>query len=325
MDSQERSFTMLPLALLKWKSRDVSPKSHSLLVDFNQIHVRNLFLFCFALSISRQYFGENINCQIDGHRVSQSFLDTKCFINGTLTNFSGVQEPILPVLYHDYYQWVSIVLLLQAISFHLPFRLWSKNIHSYVQELTIQKFEKSECDRVFNVITSSKGNGIFWKIWTLECFYAAQLICQIFLLNLFFHRVWSLSRWSWSAIPILFPEMGTCIYDYFSGGGQTAGRFRCLLPLNSVYRKVFFVIYGLFAILLVLHKVFFLYRLFLTIRLGPKWINMWWSLQIAQDVANSWHGKQTLNRKWRRFTDKTESLESDYVSMELQKVECNEE
>ncbi|GFU09640.1 innexin [Trichonephila clavipes] len=106
------------------------------------------------------------------------------FHHSTLTNFSGVKEPILPVLYHDYYQWVSIVLLLQAISFHLPFQLCSKNIHSYVQELTIQKYENSECDGVFNVI-SSKGNGIFWKIWTLECFYAAQLICQMFLLNLF--------------------------------------------------------------------------------------------------------------------------------------------
>ncbi|GFS52511.1 innexin [Trichonephila inaurata madagascariensis] len=164
---------MLPLTLLKWKSRDVSPKSHSLLIDFNQIHVHNLFLFYFALIISRQYFGENINCQTDGHRVSQSVLDTKCFINGILTNSSGGEEPILPVLYQDYYQWVSIVLLLQAISFRLPFRLWSKNIHSYVQELTIQKFEKSKYDRVFNVITSSKGNVNFgkyghWNVFTLH-------------------------------------------------------------------------------------------------------------------------------------------------------------
>ncbi|GFY40488.1 hypothetical protein TNIN_7361 [Trichonephila inaurata madagascariensis] len=56
--------------------------------------------------------------------VSQSFGPN--VLSTHLDNFSGVQEPILPVLYHDYYQWVSIVLLLQAISFHLPFRLWSK-------------------------------------------------------------------------------------------------------------------------------------------------------------------------------------------------------
>ncbi|GFQ80880.1 hypothetical protein TNCT_202241, partial [Trichonephila clavata] len=55
--------------------------------------------------------------------------------------------------------------------------------------------------------------------------------------------------------------------------------------------------------------------------MGPKWINMWWSLQIAKDEAKSWQGKQTLNRKWRRFTNKSESLENDYVSMELQKIE----
>ncbi|GFQ78857.1 hypothetical protein TNCT_633701 [Trichonephila clavata] len=63
----------------------------------------------------------------------------------------------------------------------------------------------------------------------------------------------------------------------------------------------------------------FLYRLLLTIRKGPKWINMWWSLQIATSVSKSWHGKQVLHKKWRRYTDN----ETDYVSMELQKVECN--
>ncbi|GFQ81828.1 uncharacterized protein TNCT_655541 [Trichonephila clavata] len=98
----------------------------------------------------------------------------------------------------------------------------------YVQELTIQKVETCEYDRVFHVITTSQGNGMFWKLWTLECCYDAHLLCQIVLLNVFFHRLWSLSSWSWSAIPILFPDMGTCIHDYFSGGGQTTGRFRCL-------------------------------------------------------------------------------------------------
>ncbi|GFT26052.1 uncharacterized protein NPIL_17131 [Nephila pilipes] len=116
--------------------------------------------------------------------------------------------------------------------------------------------------------------------------------------------------------------MGTCMYDYFTSGGQTTGKFRCLLPLNSVYRKVFCVVYGLFVVLMVLHKVFFLYRLILTIRMGPKWVNMWWSMQIAKNEAKTWYDKQTLTKKWRRmrFAGYDETLENAYVSMEMQKV-----
>ncbi|GFQ78692.1 innexin [Trichonephila clavata] len=117
-----------------------------------------------------------------------------------------------------------------ALSFHLPFRLYSKTLHSYVQELTIQKVEPSEYDRVFQVITASQGHGMFWKLWTLECVYAAHLLCQIVLLNVFFHRVWSLSSWSWSVIPMLFPDMGTASMTIFQGEGKRPEGFVVYSP-----------------------------------------------------------------------------------------------
>ncbi|GFQ73580.1 innexin [Trichonephila clavata] len=108
----------------------------------------------------------------------------------------------------------------KALSFHLPFRLYSKTLHSYVQELTIQKVEPSEYDRVFQVNYRFSGHGMFWNYgpWNVCMLHTSS--AKIVLFNVFFHRVWSLSSWSWSAIPMLFPDMGTCLYDYFSGEGK---------------------------------------------------------------------------------------------------------
>ncbi|GBN13077.1 hypothetical protein AVEN_257666-1 [Araneus ventricosus] len=239
--------------------------------------------------MARQLFGDNINCQLDGQSIGQSFLNTKCFINGTRTNLIGPTYATLPILYHDYYQWIPIVLLLLAFSFYLPFRIWSRHIHNFMEELTTKIEDEESCDRIFQVITLSKGNRLYWKTWALECVYAVHLMIHIILLNQFFHRLLSLSGWSWSAIPLLFPEIATCFYDYFGRGLQTLGKFQWLMPLNTLYRKIFFVVYVMCSVLIPLHVIFFLYRMIMALRMGRNWINMWWCVQISKQAAKTWH------------------------------------
>ncbi|GFR15886.1 innexin [Trichonephila clavata] len=176
---------MLPLTLLKWKSRDVSPRVIVLLFQPNPRSQLISLLFCPQHFPS--IFGENIHCQLDGHKVSQSFLDTKCFINGTLTNFSGVENPILPVLYHDYYQWVSIVLFYKPFPFIYLSTVF-QNPSFLCTRVDYSESEPSEYDRVFQVIAPLKAMACL-ETMTLECVYAAHLLCQIVLLNVFFHRV----------------------------------------------------------------------------------------------------------------------------------------
>lgn len=107
---------MLPLLhLLKWKgSHRGNIQSCSMLVDFNQIHIRNLFLFCFGLGLAKQMFGENIECQHNKHDIEKKVLEMKCFINYTRTTFMD------ETLIHDFYQWIPVILLLLAFSFHFP-------------------------------------------------------------------------------------------------------------------------------------------------------------------------------------------------------------
>lgn len=113
------------------------------------------FIFIFGVSVSAQeYFGNPINCKISDSR-EQSFAETNCWIHGTFTvrkaskskstvelmqrNFFqtkfSVPFPPLPVVdgkvtledvreYQKYYQWISIVLMIQAILFYTPAYLW---------------------------------------------------------------------------------------------------------------------------------------------------------------------------------------------------------
>lgn len=299
--------------LLKWKLSNVPQWSHSTLVDLQQLYVRNVFLFCFGLSMTRQFFGPNIICQLDGNRLTQDMLDTKCFINGTFTDFSDTENAIVPSLNHNYYQWVSLVLLLMAFSFHFPFRMWAKYASQFIKELSTCLKTEEDCCRVIHIIRQSRGNHLFWKMFLLECIYFMHLVLQIVLMDQFFNRIWSLSKWSHTAIDLLFPDMSSCFYDFYSVGGITTGRFRCLLPLNSVYRKVFWIIYPVFVSLMALHVLFFVYRLCLAIYFGKEWINEWWCVQVAKSRAESWLAKDSLHKAW--VQRKKTFGKEEYVSM----------
>ena len=298
---------MLPLLnLVKWKG-SIHVTSCSMLVDFIQVHVRNVFLFCFGLGLAKQLFGDSIHCQRDGSSIDQVIVDMKCFINGTHSQVNGEK------FYLDYYQWIPVILLLLALSFHMPCRIWHKWTGGFIQEVTTHLKDQAACDRVLHVVTQCRGNGLFWKTWMLEMLYSVHLLWHIWILNLVFHDVWSLSGWSpQKALAVLFPDMAHCHYDYFGGGGQTEAKFTCLLPLNSAYRKVFGVIHVLFILLAVLHVACFSYRAYLVIAHGRKRVDMWWCMTIAASRAQTWQVKTTLMDMCR---DSVLCKDSKYISM----------
>lgn len=280
--------------LLKWKRSNLPGWSHSVLVDFQQVYVRNILLFCFGLCLERRFFGDNILCQMDGHRIGQELLNAKCFINGTFS-----KNDKLDVIYHDYYQWIPVLLLVLAYSFHFPYRVWSKYTSAFIKELG--KEIENEQDYIELIETLSKGDCLYWKTIALETFYGVQLTVIIVVIDVFFNRVWSSVHWSWTAIPILFPEMVSCNYDYFSSGGITSGRFRCLLPLNAVYRRAFVGLYVLCLFLMVAHIVYLIYRFVSTIIVGKNKINIWWNFQVAKSLTHSWRVRCALEKEWKRM------------------------
>ena len=276
------------LHLIKFKSK--KSQSYSVVIDFQQFYIRNVILFCTGLSMARILFGENIICQLNVKSVSQIFVDTTCFINGTMT----VEKD--SVIYHNYYQWVSVYLLLLAFGFYLPYSIWSKYAGNYLRHL--EKIADKPDDAI-QVIKSSKGNLIYFKTWALELFYIVYILFILYLTDIFFNNLWSKYEWSWQAIYKIFPDNGSCFVTYYQSSGSTDGKFNCLLPLSSVYRKIFLSFYGLFLFLILFNILVFFYRIKFLLR-KKKFVNVWWAFMIVKVCATSWNAEKqyelALNR-----------------------------
>lgn len=273
------------LQLIKFNSK--KSQSYSILIDFQQIYIRNLILFCTGLSMARLLFGENIICQSTVKSLTQNFIDTKCYINGTMTK--GTDGNV--TIYHDYYQWISVYLMLLAFGFYFPYSIWSKWFGNYLRHL---ENLADKPDEAIQVIKDSKGNLLFLKIWALEFFYIIYLIIILYLTDLFFNNLWSHSNWSWNAVYKIFPDNGSCFIHYYQSSGDTSAWFNCLLPLCSVYRKIFLTLYGLIQILISFNVFMLIYRIWLFV-CKRKFINVWWAFLIVQQSTTSWNTKKKLD------------------------------
>lgn len=117
-----------------------------------------VFIVASILVTSKQYFGDPIDCMVDG--VPGGIMDTYCWIHSTYsipTRWTGVQgqdyahEGVAPLAdlnlpvanegsptdpiardpipqsekkYHKYYQWVAFMLFLHAVFFYIPRYIW---------------------------------------------------------------------------------------------------------------------------------------------------------------------------------------------------------
>ena len=94
---------------------------------------------------SKQLFGDPIHCE-PSKQVSPKVLETYCFIAATYTIpeaqaslYSGVGHGLgrvdVRALHHNYYQWVPLVLLLQALACRLPWSVWKTVVGTKVDKL----------------------------------------------------------------------------------------------------------------------------------------------------------------------------------------------
>lgn len=275
------------LHLVKFSSKH--SQSHSILVDIQQIYLRNVILFCTGLSMIQLLFGEVIVCQNTVNAVSQTFIDTKCYINGTMTK--GSSNGTTPTIYHDYYQWVSVYLLLLAFGFYFPYSIWLKLFGSFIRHLETLAEKPNE---VIQIIKESKGNFIFYKTLALEVVYIFYLIIILILTDVFFNGLWSRFNWSLTAVYKIFPDNGSCYIDYYHSSGSSDAWFNCLLPVCSIYRKVFSLLYVLVLHLFILNGIMITYRIIMAFHKGKN-VDIWWAFQIVHQCTVSWNVKKKLN------------------------------
>lgn len=275
-------YPLLQLVQLNGKQE----KSFSVYLTVYHVYVRNILIFCTGLTMIPFLFGNVIECLNTNRHISQTYIDTKCYINGTFTKEQGH-----PTLYHDYYQWIPVYLALLAFGIHFPYSLWSQYYGNY-----LRYFEKlaEKPDEIIHLIQESKGNLIFFKTVALEIFYTIYLIWIVFVTDIFFNKHWSYFNWSWKAISKIFPDNGTCYIDYFQSSGISEEKLNCILPLCSVYRKIFTTLYVLVCVLLVINACMIINRSFLLMH-RKEWVNVWWAFTIAEQCVVSWSMKEQIN------------------------------
>ena len=257
-----------------------SGKSHSILVDFQQKYLRNLLLFGTGLSTVRLLFGVTIACQgIPPSSLNYNFLETKCYINGTVTDD----------LHHDYYQFTSVFLFVSAFAVQIPFWIWGHFTGPEVRQLEALA---NEPELAIRAVRDSRN--LYLKTVALEGFYTVYWIALVASTDVFFNGYWSRFNWSWRVVPKLFPDSGTCCFKYYHASGESTASFNCLLPLSSVYRKVFSVLYWILAFLLPYHLVVLIYRAALFTRYPRTELERKWIVEILKKSTVSWSVRKKL-------------------------------
>lgn len=289
------SSRMVPLLSMLKFSADGATDSFLTLLHYK--YIRNFFIGAFTLSLTRQLFGDNIICHAMKQDISQHLLETNCFINGTFSkNAEG------DVVHHNYYQWISIILMFEAFCFYLPYHVWYKFCGLFLKNLQHVKDEES-FKKVIKTIELSHGYKIFWKTRFLELFYFVHLIAQACLVNHFLNRGFSYP-WNSNAVNVMFPDYGNCNFDYYSGGFMTTGKFICLLPLNVLYRKVFSIASIGFWIVVPFHVFYFTYQVTWGLTKGRrKNIDTLYAYRLASRFADDFQFRILLKNKMRIAED----------------------
>lgn len=209
------------------------------------------------------------------------------FINTIL--FSGSHKENDERVYHAYYQWVPIVLSLQAAMFYAPHWIWKqleggrlKNVICGLENKLSD--DESKEKKVSQLVTYMKQRFYSSKktreheIWAAKFFFCellnfVNIMAQIFITDSFLggefmqygtevfnfpymepeDRVDPMSR--------VFPRMTKCIF-YKYGGSGTIQRIdsMCVLSMNILNEKIYIYLWVWFILLAVITGVFLIVR-----------------------------------------------------------------
>lgn len=292
-------------------------KTHISTSGATQARVTSLLLFtsklCMLITLlacvlvtAKNYIGENIRCITGFEKQEHKAIETYCFIASTFTmvdlNAEVAAHPgvgpirVPPTVagesedgekrVHAYYQWVPMVLVLQAVVYYFPIWLW-KRVDRGFFETIICHLDKVHIGDVSNNIQSSVK--FFASSFSTHRSYAVSFLlceCAAFAIsvgNLFFTNTFlggEFFQFGPAALKYLntnatdntnplneiFPKVAKCTWHKFGASGtiQTHDSM-CVLPLNIVNEKTYIFLWVVYiftaaicGVLLLLHLVLFL-------------------------------------------------------------------
>jgi hypothetical protein len=253
------------------------------------------FIFASAslLVTSKQFFGDPIDCIVDG--VPTDFFDTFCWIQSTFTLPNVVSGFPLPgigpqtdreeeVQHHKYYQWVCFVLFLQAVCFYIPKQLWeiSENgkIQLLVQDLQAPILEEgkklSQIENVARYWKQHRGKHVDYaiKYFCFETLNLVNVIGQIYFIDFFLggqFKNYGIDVVNYSEMnsqersdPMskVFPKVTKCTFNKYGPSGTIEIKDGiCVLPLNVINEKIFIFVWFWLIILAAVSGLHLIFRI----------------------------------------------------------------
>lgn len=200
-------------------------------------------------------------------------------------------------VYHHYYQWVFLVLTLQAIAFYVPHQFWKAKEGRLIFKLTDTLREPVVCEnekeqerqdtlsRVADYFvpvtkdgrrierTEARHQEYFYSFAISEAANLFNVIVQMYLVNEFLggtFTTYGLDVLRYSELdqeervdPMVsvFPKMTKCTFHRFGSSGDVQ-RYDalCILPLNIVNEKIYIVMWFWFVFLAVVSSVWLVIR-----------------------------------------------------------------
>jgi len=310
-----------------------------------------LLVICSALLTAKQFFGDPIACHVRGDGAIQGLVTTYCWIHGTYTlrareeswdmdrreytpkelnymrthgynnhrrveahpGFGTFQEGKHEKVYHTYYQWVCLILWLQALLFYFPRYCWKKvedgKIRLCTPNMKDPEFEQEAREkhvkRLLNAYKRFKNKNNFYAMafFGFEMLNGFNSVVQLFLIDKFMGKRfmdYGLRIWNFYSLegeefenqvdPMheVFPKMAKCDFYQHSTSGQIDGSdAMCLLPLNIVNEKIFLVLWLWLIILIPLSLAALLYRAMMMMCPNMRGCMIWKTGNRWEDVADA--------------------------------------
>jgi len=257
-----------------------------------------VFLISSSFVMAKEYFGKPIQCLKNG--IPNNVLDIYCFIMSTFSlpkgygpekvgksspyEGLGVNLPDDEVVYHAYYQWVPIVLFLQAIVFYLPRYLW-KSVEAGLFDVVLGGLDKPQTDsskkaKQYKVLSKYMVDNLNMHTAYAVSFFACEVlafvivICQIFYTNHFLGGTFL--EYGSDVVNLLemdeiertdpmiriFPTLAKCNFEHFGASGTvTRVDTQCLLAVNIINQKIYILLWFWLIILAAITGLWLLYRL----------------------------------------------------------------
>lgn len=263
------------------------PKVSSMVFACMKLCMLITLLAC-VLVTAKNYIGDNIKCITGYEKQEHQAIETYCFISSTFTlvdlsgetphpgvgpdapkiNEDGEKEEV-DNRRHAYYQWVPMVLMLQAVIFYFPIWLWARVDKGFFKAAICSLDKIHVSDVSPNLVCSSQ---YFASSLTTHRSYAvAHLMCECLAFglsvgNLFFTNSFLGGEFfSFGAAAIhylgqpasdpnnplneIFPKVAKCTWHKFGPSGTIQKHdSMCVLPLNIVNEKTYIFLWLVYMV-----------------------------------------------------------------------------